>query len=131
MIKRQNAVEHVSVFTGQGISEYEPFQPGLPGVFRKSGESRIQPVVGIDTPSDVNVPNPAFNGFEVGFRQTEFFLDPGILEQPDDLWLRPYEKDWGVEEAMQAYLTWEVALVEQIERDGTAAFRLRSEFPAE
>lgn len=46
----------------------------------------------------------------------------------DDIWLRPYEKDWGVEQAMQDYLSWEVALVEQIERDGTSRFRHRSEF---
>lgn len=54
---------------------------------------------------------------------------PARMADPaDDVWLRPYEKDWGVEQAMQAYLTWEVALVEQIERDGTARFRHRSGF---
>jgi rhodanese-related sulfurtransferase len=51
-----------------------------------------------------------------------------MADPPEDIWLRPYEKDWGVEEAMQDYLTWEVALVEQIERDGTARFRHRQEF---
>jgi hypothetical protein len=33
-----------------------------------------------------------------------------------------------VEQAMQDYLSWEVALLEQIERDGTARFRHRWEF---
>ncbi len=51
-----------------------------------------------------------------------------MADPADDKWLRPYEKDWGVEQAMQDYLRWEVALVEQIERDGTARFRHRSEF---
>lgn len=51
-----------------------------------------------------------------------------MADPADDIWLRPYEKDWGVEQAMQDYLTWEVALVEQIERDGTARFRHRWEF---
>ena len=51
------------------------------------------------------------------------------LSEPDDVWKRPYEKDQGVEQAMRDYLTWEVALVEQVERDGTARFRGRSEFP--
>ncbi len=51
-----------------------------------------------------------------------------MADPADDIWLRPYEKDWGVEQAMQDYLTWEVALVEQIERDGTARFRHRAEF---
>jgi rhodanese-related sulfurtransferase len=51
-----------------------------------------------------------------------------MADPPDDKWLRPYEKDWGVEQAMQDYLSWEVALLEQIERDGTARFRHRWEF---
>jgi hypothetical protein len=41
------------------------------------------------------------------------------------VWLRPYEKDWGVEDSMREYLTWEVGLVEQLERDGTARFQPR------
>ena len=51
-----------------------------------------------------------------------------MADPADDIWLRPYEKEWGVEQAMRDYLTWEVALVEQIERDGTARFRHRWEF---
>lgn len=51
-----------------------------------------------------------------------------MADDADDIWLRPYERDWGVEEAMQEYLDWEVALVEKIHRDGTARFRLSSEF---
>ncbi|MCP5151154.1 MAG: thiosulfate sulfurtransferase [Ectothiorhodospiraceae bacterium] len=39
---------------------------------------------------------------------------------PGDVWLRPYESGGDVEKAMQSYLTWEVNLVEQIARDGTA-----------
>ena len=43
-------------------------------------------------------------------------------ELPEDVWYRPYDRTAGIEEAMQAYLSWEVALVEQIERDGTTRF---------
>ena len=50
-----------------------------------------------------------------------------LIDDPDDVWLRPYERDWGVERAMQEYLTWEVALVEQIERDATAPFQRRGD----
>ncbi len=46
-----------------------------------------------------------------------------MANEPDDVWLRPYDRDTGVENAMQAYLSWEVDLVQQIERDGTARFR--------
>jgi len=48
-----------------------------------------------------------------------------LADAVDDIWLRPYEKDWGVEESMRAYLTWEVGLVEQLERDGSTRFVVR------
>jgi rhodanese-related sulfurtransferase len=39
-----------------------------------------------------------------------------------DFYLRPYDRNHGVEEAMRAYLSWEIELVHQIERDGDARF---------
>lgn len=39
-----------------------------------------------------------------------------------DFYLRPYDRNSGVDEAMQAYLSWEIDLVHEIERDGTVAF---------
>jgi len=39
-----------------------------------------------------------------------------------DSYLRAYDRNSGVEEAMQAYLTWEIELVNQIRRDDTVAF---------
>ncbi len=39
-----------------------------------------------------------------------------------DFHLRPYDRNSGVEAAMQAYLSWEINLVREIERDGTVAF---------
>ena len=45
---------------------------------------------------------------------------PEAVAEPDDRWLKPYERDEGVEQAMRDYLTWELGLVEQIARDGTA-----------
>ena len=43
----------------------------------------------------------------------------------NDVWLRPYETDWGIEDSMREYLTSEVGLVEQLTRDGTARFMPR------
>ena len=40
----------------------------------------------------------------------------------EDLYYRPYDREHGVEQAMKAYLDWEVALVEQLERDRTLNF---------
>jgi rhodanese-related sulfurtransferase len=39
-----------------------------------------------------------------------------------DVYLRPYDRNSGVEAAMQAYLSWEIDLVREIERDGTVSF---------
>jgi len=39
-----------------------------------------------------------------------------------DFYLRAYDRNSGVEEAMNAYLTWEIDLVNEIRRDSTIAF---------
>jgi len=47
-----------------------------------------------------------------------------VVGPTDDVWYKPYEHRGAQEKFMRDYLTWEVALVEQIERDGTARFRM-------
>ena len=47
-----------------------------------------------------------------------------MADTPDDVSLKPYEQGGPPERAMQAYLDWEVDLVRQLERDGTANFRV-------
>ena len=62
---------------------------------------------------------------------TDRWLDEGrstvsglehVFGTTDDVWYKPYEHRGAQEKFMRDYLTWEVALVEQIERDGTARF---------
>ena len=48
------------------------------------------------------------------------------LDDPVDVWYRPYDLDEGNEAAMETYLSWEVDLTEQIARDGSTRF---PEFP--
>lgn len=45
-----------------------------------------------------------------------------MASEPDDAWQRPYDRDSGAEDAMREYLSWEIDLVKQIERDRTARF---------
>ncbi len=45
------------------------------------------------------------------------------LDEPVDVWYRPYDLDEGNEAAMETYLNWEVDLTTQVERDGTTQFR--------
>jgi len=55
-------------------------------------------------------------------------LEQAVAPLPaEDLYFKPYDRDHGVEQAMKAYLDWEVALVEQLERDQTMIF---PQFPA-
>ena len=39
-----------------------------------------------------------------------------------DWYLRPYDRNSGIEAAMHAYLSWEIDLVREVERDGDARF---------
>ncbi len=39
-----------------------------------------------------------------------------------DFYLRPYDRNTGIEDAMRAYLAWEIDLVNEIARDGTVRF---------
>ncbi|MBV9757015.1 MAG: thiosulfate sulfurtransferase [Alphaproteobacteria bacterium] len=60
------------------------------------------------------------------WRQAGFPLQASPADPPDaaclDAWLRPYDRVSGAEQAMRDYLAWEVALPDQIARDGTVAF---------
>lgn len=47
-----------------------------------------------------------------------------------DFYLRPYDRNSGIEEAMHAYLSWEIDLVHEIERDGTVSFGIPGETEA-
>jgi rhodanese-related sulfurtransferase/predicted metal-dependent enzyme (double-stranded beta helix superfamily) len=46
-----------------------------------------------------------------------------MADEPNDVWYKPYDHETGREERMNEYLSWEVDLVAQIERDGDARFR--------
>jgi rhodanese-related sulfurtransferase len=63
-----------------------------------------------------------------GWRHGGHDMEPGFdraTTTADDVWYKPYDHDDAAEvvhQHMQDYLTWEVALVEQIERDPTVEF---------
>ena len=48
--------------------------------------------------------------------------DPVYLDKPDDVRVRVNEDEGGMEKAMDDYLTWEIGLVADVARDGTAAW---------
>ena len=50
--------------------------------------------------------------------------ETNLADEPDDVWLKPYERKGGVlEDFMREYLTWEIDLIKQIERDDLVSFK--------
>ncbi|HMA58026.1 MAG TPA: rhodanese-like domain-containing protein, partial [Pseudolabrys sp.] len=45
-----------------------------------------------------------------------------MADDPIDVWLKPYDRPNDNEAAMNAYLSWEVDLLERIKKDGTTHF---------
>jgi rhodanese-related sulfurtransferase len=73
-----------------------------------------------------HAPVSVLAGGTAAWEAAGFPLEAGRTDPPDeacvDAWLRPYDRNSGVEDAMRAYLAWEIELVRQIERDGDAPF---------
>jgi hypothetical protein len=65
-------------------------------------------------------------GGTAAWREAGHPLVADRADPPDDacidFYLRAYDRNSGVEEAMNAYLTWEIDLVNEIRRDGTIVF---------
>jgi len=60
-----------------------------------------------------------------GHPMTEGFEN--LADETEDIFWRPYERDerdGEVEAVMNAYLDWEIGLVDQVERDGGADFSI-------
>ena len=74
----------------------------------------------------VRVPVRVLRGGTQAWAEAGGALEASRSEPPDeaciDFYLRPYDRNSDIEAAMQAYLSWEIDLVREIERDGTVAF---------
>jgi rhodanese-related sulfurtransferase len=92
-----------------------------------SGDGAIGPYAAADVAAlrpDARV--RVLAGGTAAWRAADLPLEAGseqLLGPRDDVQYKPYDNQGGVEAAMRAYLSWETALVEQIERDGDARFR--------
>jgi rhodanese-related sulfurtransferase len=73
----------------------------------------------------LGAPVEALSGGTDGWSASGFALESGeanMASEPTDVWLKPYERKGTVEDFMNEYLTWEIALVDQIKRDNTVKF---------
>jgi rhodanese-related sulfurtransferase/predicted metal-dependent enzyme (double-stranded beta helix superfamily) len=69
---------------------------------------------------------PALEGGTAAWRAGGLPMETGetrMLEPPEDVYYKPYDHQSQVEAAMQDYLLWEVALLDQIRRDPDCRFR--------
>ena len=68
----------------------------------------------------------ALAGGTKGWRHAGHDMEPGFTRpttEANDVWYKPYDHDDEVvAQHMQDYLTWEIALVEQLDRDPTVTF---------
>ncbi len=74
-----------------------------------------------------SLPVVALEGGMRAWRDARLPLEKGqtrMADPPTDVWYRPYDRSEGVEDAMNQYLTWEVDLVAQVQRDGDARFNV-------
>ncbi len=65
-------------------------------------------------------------GGTAAWAENGFNLEKGMtssLSKKEDVWYRPYERENDSEKEMHAYLTWEVGLLGQIEKEGTVSFQ--------
>lgn len=71
-------------------------------------------------------PVRVLDGGTAAWVSASYSLDRDRTNPPDeacvDVYLRPYDRNAGVEAAMRAYLAWEIDLVHEIARDGTVRF---------
>jgi rhodanese-related sulfurtransferase len=78
----------------------------------------------------IDVPVHCLEGGNLGWQRVGSELtkaDPRFAVAPTDVWRNPFvanrEEGGTVEDAMRAYLSWEVDLVDQLRRDDTTRFR--------
>jgi rhodanese-related sulfurtransferase len=108
----------------------------LPGLDQKemvvltSDDGRLARFAAKDAASVAKVPVKLLEGGNAAWRSDGLALEEGAENAADpvtdDAFWRPYERSDGVDDAMNQYLSWEQGLVEQIDRDGTARFRVLS-----
>ncbi len=94
-----------------------------------SEDGRLARLAAADLQAELSVPVVALAGGTQAWSKAGLPLDKGIqraFHPESDIYHRPYDRTAGIEAAIQAYLDWEVALVEQVARDGTLEF---PEFP--
>ena len=92
-----------------------------------SSDGRLAELAALDLAALTKTPVRALEGGTAAWHADGFPLVSGaehMMCPPEDVWYRPYDLAEDREAAMREYLSWEVDLVRQVERDGDARFRV-------
>jgi rhodanese-related sulfurtransferase len=104
-----------------------PTLPTLGQIVVTSFDGRIAELAALDLAALTKIPARALEGGTAAWRAAGLPLVSGAEHMtcpPEDVWYRPYDRAKDREAAMREYLSWEVDLVRQVERDGDARFRV-------
>jgi rhodanese-related sulfurtransferase len=104
--------------------------PSLPAhdhIVVTSADGRLAELGALDLAALTKAEVRALEGGTAAWRAAGLPLIAGTEHMtcpPEDVWYRPYDKAQDREAAMREYLSWEVDLVRQVERDGDARFKV-------
>jgi rhodanese-related sulfurtransferase len=104
-----------------------PQLPSADTVVFTSSDGTLAQLAAADAAANTATPILALAGGTAAWRKAGFPLEQGatrMATSPDDIRLRARDQDGGVEEAMRAYLSWEIDLADQMAQDDDQRFRI-------
>jgi rhodanese-related sulfurtransferase len=104
-----------------------PKLPSADTVVFTSGDGVLARLAASDLKESASRPILALDGGTAAWRAAGFGLEQGetrLASLPDDIRLPAREQGANIEEAMHAYLSWEIALAEQMATDDDQRFRI-------
>ena len=90
-----------------------------------AGDEALARLAAADLAGELDAPVRCLEGGNEAWTAAGYPLttvDPVYLDAPDDVRVRVNEAEGGMEKAMTDYLTWEIGLVDDVAREGTAAW---------
>jgi len=90
-----------------------------------SDDDRLTLLAAADMAARAAVPVKVLEGGTAAWHAAGLPMATGhdnLAAEVEDLYYRPIDRESGVEEAMQGYLDWEIALIDRLAEDGTLSF---------
>ena len=104
-----------------------PQLPSSDTIVFTSSDGTLARLAASDARAIASAPILALEGGTAAWRKAGYPLEQGATRMataPDDVRLRAREQAGGVEEAMRAYLSWEIDLADQMAKDDDHRFRI-------